>query len=110
MLTKDMKYTIEKKLTRGINLKHLNVVNESGQHNVPKGAESHFKVVMVSNDFENMTLLARHRKVYDILSECLADGIHALSVHALTEKEWHEKHGETPLSPPCLGGEKRGTN
>lgn len=104
-----MKTTIESKLTRDINLKHLDVVNESDKHNVPRGAESHFRVVIVSNDFESMTLLARHRKVYEFLSEDLENGIHALSVHALTEKEWHEKSGNTPLSPPCLGGEKRKT-
>ena len=31
---------------------HLNVVNESHKHNVPKGSESHFNVLVVSDTFE----------------------------------------------------------
>lgn len=31
---------------------HLNVVNESHKHNVPKGSESHFNVLVVSDAFE----------------------------------------------------------
>jgi len=32
-------------------LTHLQVLNESYMHNVPKGSETHFKVVVVSNTF-----------------------------------------------------------
>ena len=38
---------IEEKLVGGFDLQHLQVINESGQHNVPDGSESHFKVVLV---------------------------------------------------------------
>ena len=31
---------------------HLDVVNESHKHNVPKGSESHFNVLVVSDAFE----------------------------------------------------------
>ena len=38
---------------------HLDVVNESHKHNVPKGSESHFNVLVVSDAFEGrMTKLA----------------------------------------------------
>ena len=32
----------------------LSVINESNMHNVPEGSESHFKVVVVSNNFKNI--------------------------------------------------------
>lgn len=36
---------------------HLEVHNESYMHNVPKGAETHFKVLIVSTQFENLILI-----------------------------------------------------
>ena len=98
---------IEDILEAGMRLQHLEVVNESGGHNVPKGAETHFKVVLVSSDFDNMPLLARHRKVYELLDEVLGQEVHALALHTMTELEWRERHGDVPLSPPCLGGGKK---
>ena len=42
------------KLAEALDLQHLEVVNESGNHNVPAGSESHFKVVLVSENFEGL--------------------------------------------------------
>ena len=64
--------TIERKLSEGLAALHLEVTNESGQHNVPAGSESHFKVVVVSNDFEDKNLVAQHRLVYKLLGSELA--------------------------------------
>ncbi len=96
---------IERILEAGLHLQHLEVINESGGHNVPEGSETHFKLVMVSSDFDNMPLVARHRRVYELLGGLLKGGVHALAIHALTAQEWQERHGDIPLSPPCLGGE-----
>ena len=45
--------TVQKEITDKLNdalpIEHLEVINESGKHNVPPGAESHFKVVVVSS-------------------------------------------------------------
>ena len=98
--------TIEQKLASGLNLKHMEVINESDQHNVPPGSESHFKLVLVSNDFADNMLIKRHRMVNKILADELQSQIHALSMHTYSEDEWHEKEGHTPMSPPCLGGGK----
>jgi len=95
---------IEDKLANGINAMHLEVVNESNSHNVPPGSESHFKVVLVSNDFEGLSLIARHRIINKLLADELQQQIHALALHTYTESEWRARHGEAPLSPPCRGG------
>lgn len=42
-----LKDTIELKLAEAFRPLHLEVVNESGNHNVPAGSETHFKVVVV---------------------------------------------------------------
>lgn len=102
--------TIETKLADNIDALHLEVVNESNNHNVPPGSESHFKVVLVSGDFEGKNLLSRHRLINKILEEELAGPVHALALHTYTEPEWKDRHGDTPMSPPCLGGSKAGTD
>jgi len=97
---------IELKLEQGIKALHLDVENESHNHNVPAGSESHFKVVLVSDEFEGKALLARHRIINKILEEELQGKIHALALHTYTEPEWKDAFGTAPMSPPCLGGGK----
>ena len=98
---------IEKKLLNAFSPKYLDVVNESHKHNVPVGSESHFKVIIVSQEFEDERLIKRHRAVNSVLSEELAEKIHALALHTYTIKEWEDNYSKnTPLSPNCLGGGK----
>ncbi len=68
-------------------LEHLGVINESHMRNVPDGSESHFKVVIVSPEFEGKMLVARHRHVNGMLKEALSDQIHALALHTMTRQE-----------------------
>jgi BolA protein len=99
--------SIEEKLLSAFSPLHLDVINESNNHNVPPGSESHFKVTIVSKNFEDERLIKRHRAVNSVLSEELAEKIHALALHTYTEKEWHDYYADnTPLSPNCLGGGK----
>lgn len=95
---------IEQKLAGQFDLAHLEVINESGNHNVPAGSESHFKVVLVADAFAGQRPLARHRQVNQALAEELAGPVHALAIHAYTPGEWRQRFGSAPLSPPCLGG------
>jgi BolA protein len=100
--------TIEAKLTDALAPLHLEVVNESANHSVPPGSESHFKVVLVAAEFDGQRLLARHRRVNSVLAQELAGAIHALALHTYTEAEWRERFGAAPMSPPCLGGSRAG--
>lgn len=98
--------TIESKLAEELDPLHLEVINESSMHNVPEGAESHFKVTAVSTRFEGQNLVSRHRLVNGILAAQLAGPVHALAINTLTPDEWFDKTGRIPDSPPCLGGSK----
>ena len=95
---------IELKLSEGLNLQHLEVLDESANHSVPEGAESHFKVVAVSTEFEAVSRINRHRLVNGLLQGEFDGGMHALAIHAYAEDEWHARFGEAPMSPPCAGG------
>jgi len=99
--------TIERKLAARFDLLHLQVLNESSGHNVAPGSETHFKVILVSTEFEGLRLLARHRAVNEALAAELAGGVHALAIHTYTPPEWQQRFGSAPLSPPCLGGKAR---
>lgn len=80
---------IEHKLQQNLDPVHfLEVVNESYKHNVPKGAEKHFKVFVVSPVFQGKSLLERSRMVHRILDEELKSGVHALSISAKTPGEY----------------------
>lgn len=97
--------SIEQKLREAFSPLHLEVLNESHTHNVPEGSESHFKVTLVSDNFEGQMLIKRHRAVNSVLSKEMAQ-IHALALHTMTPEEWFAKGGQAPESPPCLGGSK----
>ena len=97
--------TIEEKLAT-LDPLHLVVENESGNHNVPKGSESHFKVTIVCLAFEGLRQLDRHRMINKLLRDELNGPVHALALHTYTQQDWASRFGETPMSPPCLGGSK----
>jgi BolA-like protein 1 len=83
----------------------LEVENESHNHSVKPGSETHFKVLVVSPAFAGLSSLERHRRVHGALGAELSSGLHALTIRARTEEEW--KKDAVPFeSPPCLGGSK----
>lgn len=81
---------------------HLQVINES--HGNVKD-ESHFKVIIVSDAFQDARLVQRHR----LINRCLMKGnngelpFHALTITAKTQEEW-DADQSVPDSPACMGG------
>ncbi|MCP3129914.1 BolA family transcriptional regulator [Shewanella sp. KJ2020] len=94
--------TITQKLTDSFSPIHLEVLNESHRHHVPPNSETHFKVVLVSEEFDGLRLLARHRLINNCLAHELATGVHALSIHTFTPSEW-DATVEVPRTPNCRG-------
>ena len=117
-MKKMMTITIENKIKERLNPSVLKIINESDQHgSVPKGSESHFKIFVVSDIFQEIkNPLEKHRIVNDILKDELSlgysnGGIHALSIIAKSPEQWNKmiEKGDDPfniLSPKCLGGSK----
>lgn len=99
--------TLEQKLAEALAPSHLEVVNESHMHSVPPNSETHFKVVVVSEQFAGMRKVARHQAVYALVSEELAGPVHALALHTYAPEEWQDRAEQAPASPDCLGGSKR---
>ena len=82
---------IERRLRHGLRPRHLEIHDESARHVGHRGATSgggHYRALIVSEAFEGMTLLARHRAVNEILRDLFGPGIHALALKTLTPGEW----------------------
>lgn len=97
-----MQQQIETKLKEALTPQYCVVENESHMHGGP-ATESHFKVTLVSPQFEGERAVRRHQRVYGLLDQELAGGVHALALHLYTPTEW-QAQGSAPDSPDCRGG------
>ena len=99
MAKKTIELKIIKNLNESMNISSLKIINESFMHNVPKDSESHFKVIIVSDDFKNLSQINRHKLVYSNLDTIMND-IHAISIQSFSEDEF--KQNSVVLdSPKC---------
>jgi BolA protein len=101
-----VKDTLEQKLFSALQPEYMEVVNESHMHSVPPNSETHFKLVIVSAQFDAKRAVARHQTVYKLLADELQNGVHALALHTYTPEEWHARQQQSPVSPECMGGSK----
>ena len=51
------------------------------------GTGDHFSVLVISNKFEGINLVNRHKMIYESLSQYVTKEIHALQIRTYTEKE-----------------------
>lgn len=99
---------IIERLTESLEPAHLQLTDESHGHSVPKGAETHFNLILVSSAFAGKSRVQRQRQVYAALSSEIQQGLHALTMRTLTPEEWEKAGGEiTHESPRCFGGMKK---
>ena len=100
-----MQIKIQEKLKTELEPLLASVENESHMHAGP-ATESHFKLTVVSDEFQDVALVKRHQLVYKILKEELQDGVHALAMHLYAPTEWSDRNQAAPDSPDCRGGSK----
>jgi BolA family transcriptional regulator, general stress-responsive regulator len=69
----------------------LKIVDESLHHAGHEGmdphGESHFRVEIMSRQFEGLSRVERHRKVYAALDGLFEEGLHALQIFTKTPNE-----------------------
>ncbi|KAM3146545.1 hypothetical protein pb186bvf_001514 [Paramecium bursaria] len=94
-----IKSLIEHKL-QVFNPLKLEVINESQFHSVPKNSETHFKIIITSEQFIQMPYIKRHQQIYKILDDIK---VHALQIQARSPNE----DLDDLQSPKCLGGSKK---
>ena len=78
---------IKKKLMENLGLKNVKVFNNSHLHrnhsSSPKSGNSHFKITIYDKDFNNLSRLQSHQKIYKCLSEEMNNFIHALEIEII---------------------------
>lgn len=62
-----------------------------------EGDGDHFFATIVSAQFEGLTRIRRHQRVYQALGDRMREQIHALSMKTLTPAEWAQQ-GRQPAS------------
>ena len=90
---------IKENLTKNISCNHLEIIDESPNHGGYSGAISHVKIIVVSDDFEGLSLIKRHQLVYKALENFVME-IHAISIVSKTVSQWKESSDYIP-SPDC---------
>jgi BolA protein len=81
---------MERRLREALQPDTLTVVDDSARHAGHAGAASgggHYNLRIVSVRFAGLGRVARHRLVYDPLSDLMRNAIHALAIEALTPDE-----------------------
>ena len=81
---------------------HVEVLDESHMHS--RGRETHYKAVIVSERFRDLSPVRRHQAVYTALGDLMPQ-FHALALHTYTPDEWASQ-GTAPASPTCRGGSR----
>tara|TARA_Y100001960_G_scaffold91048_1_gene97985 strand:- start:1388 stop:1630 length:243 start_codon:yes stop_codon:yes gene_type:complete len=80
MTKDDIKKRLEAKIHSGI----VEVKDMTGESN-------HFSILVISNQFINLSLIQRHQLIYSFFKEELTKEIHALQINTYTKEEWDEK-------------------
>lgn len=88
---------IEQRLTAALAPEILEVKDESHLHaghaGARAGGESHFRLLVVSRNFEGLSRIDRQRRVNEILRDALKEQIHALAMRTLTPDEYRASAG-----------------
>ncbi|MEK9785428.1 MAG: BolA family protein [Gammaproteobacteria bacterium] len=87
MISKEI---IAERLRVTLSAESVEIEDQSHLHAGHAGAASgggHYDVVVVAGAFEGLNTLARHRLVYDAVSDLMKKEIHALSIQAFSPSE-----------------------
>ena len=75
---------------------NINYIKEKIKKHIPDssvevkdktGTGDHFSVLVISNKFEGINLVNRHKMIYESLSQYITKEIHALQIKTYTEEE-----------------------
>lgn len=89
-MTEQRLATIERMLRAALSPEELLVRDQSNLHAGHAGAQEgkgHFEVTIVSDQFNGVNRITRHRMVYDALGDFLDTDIHALRINAYSPSE-----------------------
>lgn len=99
-----IKELLKERVSQALSPVSLDIEDESKYHS--RGIETHFKMVIVSDRFQNLSRLEKQRLVYSSLGEVMGK-IHALTLTCLSPEEAEGGKAENE-SPGCMHGQPKG--
>lgn len=81
---------IEELIKSKMNIIKISIADFSNNHKNHSTYEGggHYQAVIISDDFEGLRLLERHKKIYSILGDLMQNEIHAFSMKTYTNNEF----------------------
>lgn len=86
-----------------LKVSHHQLDNDSHKHS-GSATDSHYNLVLVSQQFEGLGLVKRHQQVYALVGDLMNSPIHALALHCYTPDQWQARQAKMPVTAPCMGG------
>ena len=88
-----------------LNVTYHQLENDSHKHS-GSATDSHYNLVLVTEEFAGLMPVKRHQKVYALVGELMSNPIHALALHCYTPQQWQARQAKMPATAPCMGGSK----
>ena len=81
---------IKEILKNKINISFISIKDLKSRHTNHQtySGGAHLKLLIVSDDFINVSLINRHRMIYDLIGHMIKNEIHAISIKAKTIEEY----------------------
>ena len=90
MNTEQRLQAIRQRIEDALQPEQLSVEDEGHLHVGHEGAKDgrgHFRVMVVAKAFDGLTMIQRHRAIYDALGGLMATDIHAVAIDAYASNE-----------------------
>jgi len=91
-------HEIKSRLKKTMAIDHLTIMDDTGKHlrHQHYDGGSHFQIKIVSSAFEGVSLLDRHKLVYQALDGMIKNEIHAIGLKTIATSEYiNEKDAES---------------
>jgi len=56
------------------------------------GNQDHFSVMVISSEFENLSIINQHKMIYEALGTMVTNEIHALQIKTFTLEQWKNEN------------------
>ena len=94
----NLEHEIKSRMKETMAIDHLTILDDTGKHvrHQHYDGGGHFQIKIVSSAFEKLSLLDRHKLVYQALDGMIKNEIHALGLKTIATSEWiNEKETES---------------
>ena len=82
MNTKNIKQKLEANFSKKDFIETVDINNQG----------NHFNIIVVSDRFNNMSLINRHKLIYGIFAQEITKEIHAMQIKTYTHSEWEKNN------------------